>query len=71
MKYLYLYFICKMPEYGDDVLRGGLGAAQQLQHAVLHGGEAARPAAQGDLVSAHDIAANLHWSLASSSVCYH
>ena len=61
-----------MPEYGDDLLRGGLGPAEQLQHAVLHGGEAARPAAQGDLVPAHDITVNLRWSLArlaSASVC--
>ena len=57
-----------MPEYGDDLLRGGLGPAEQLQHAVLHCGEAARPAAQGDLVPAHDITVNLRWSLASSSV---
>ena len=54
-----------MPEYGDDLLRGGLGPAEQLQHAVLHGGEAACPAAQGDLVPAHDITVNLRWSLLS------
>ena len=57
-----------MPEYDDDLLRGGLGPAEQLQHALLHGGEAAHPAAQGDLVPAHDITVNLHWSIASVSV---
>ena len=54
-----------MPEYGDDLLRGGLGPAEQLQHALLHGSKAARPAAQGDLVPAHDITVNLRWSLLS------
>ena len=65
MKLSNIYFIGKIPEYGDDLLRGGLGPAEQLQHAVLHCSEAARPGAQGDLVPAHDITVNLRWSLLS------